>query len=141
MKKIFVSYLIALQLKEKEFHELCIGWWFIYSNTPQFHLIENDNGEDNNFKLDLSDSKASNTQQIEEDYKNSCSAPTYEQVIDWFKEKHNIEIWTVPLMQPSGLWYSYNIWNTKDDVKWTQQAEPTVAKALEKAFEIALKLI
>ncbi len=92
MKNLFVPYEIAKQLKEKGFNEKCLGWWFKYYDTANLHLVENDEGEDNNLKLDLSSSQAINARQLEQEYESSCSAPLYQQVIDWFREKHNILI-------------------------------------------------
>lgn len=65
MKHLFVPYEIALQLKEKGFDESCFGW---YSNK----------------KLTLF-GRTDASYQYE-----WINAPLYQQVIDWFREKHNI---------------------------------------------------
>jgi len=79
MKEQFVIYEIALKLKELGFDELCFGWWcWINGSVASFY----------NYKI-------SNPQLIElNNHKNNCSAPLYQQVIDWFREKYdyNLEI-------------------------------------------------
>lgn len=91
-KTLFIPYPLAILAKEKGFLDNCIGWWFNYSGEPRLHLVEDDEGENNNFELDLSDSQAINAQQLQDEYKSSCSAPIYQQIIDWLRITHNIHI-------------------------------------------------
>jgi len=63
MKKLFVSYELALQLKEKGFNEDCFGCYY-KDKTFAYH-------PDSDVYVD---------------------APLYQQVIDWFREKHDLHI-------------------------------------------------
>ena len=131
MKHLFVPYEIALQLKEKGFDELCFGWWcWINGNAAQYY-----------------DYKISNSQLIElNNHFNNCSAPLYQQVIDWlesekrllidiahhyyFSEK-SINTWHFEIMTRTGLLKSSFGDNDSDS-----RQEATL-----KAIEEALKLI
>ena len=94
---MFVPYEIAIKLKEKRFVEPCIGWWYNPTgNDPDLFLVEYGEAEDNNsVELDSEQEDMKdvvNWKQICEERKHSCSAPLWEQVIDWFRDKHQIEI-------------------------------------------------
>lgn len=92
MEEQFVTYEIALKLKELGFDEECLGY---YSNGMQdvyFKFFNND--EDSKF--------------LEQNYKD-FNAPLWQQVFDWFREKHKINI----LINPS--YACYNIKITKYD--------------------------
>lgn len=67
MEKQFVTYEIALKLNKLGFNEECLGYF--RNNTKSFHL-----GEDTRVQKD------------------SVLAPLWQQVVDWFREKHNIHI-------------------------------------------------
>ncbi len=75
MKHLFVSYKIAKQLKEKGFNEDCLAW---YTRVAE-----------NKYQLILENVIAEN---ILPQWNNSAVAPLYQQVIDWFREKHKIGI-------------------------------------------------
>lgn len=71
MENLFVSYEIALELKDKGFNKPCFGVW----NSRECSLY-----------IDL---------RYDTDQKNmpdGCKAPLYQQVTDWLRENHNIEI-------------------------------------------------
>lgn len=75
MKHLFVSYALALILKQKGFDESC------------FSAYRNEDGEELLLPIGKwfnSDSCGYNS--------HYCSAPVYQQVVDWFREKHNIHI-------------------------------------------------
>jgi hypothetical protein len=86
MKEQFVTYEIALKLKELDFNEECLCTYAVNGRRFQRNPSNNMAGEE-----------------IEEPYtwKNSLihksvmTAPLWQQVIDWFREKHNIiiEVW------------------------------------------------
>ena len=77
MKKQFVTYEIALKLKELGFDELCFGWWcWINGSIANFY-----------------DYKISNSQLIElNNHKNNCAAPLWQQAIDFLREKYLLHI-------------------------------------------------
>jgi hypothetical protein len=81
MKHLFVPYEIALILKEKSFDENCFAWY----HCPTTY----ENEELNKYTLKI-DRPPLNL------FKNGGGtlliAPLYQQVIDWFREKHNMNI-------------------------------------------------
>ena len=76
MKKQFVTYEVALKLKELGFDEECLGYF----------------GIQNELKIEISYNSDPNLIR-----RNFISAPLWQQVIDWFREKHNIYIYIKPV--------------------------------------------
>ena len=74
MKEQFVTYEIALKLKELGFDELCFGEYIIPEN-PELEIYQ-----DNDYNMYYDKPKS------------ICLAPLWQQVIDWFREKHNMSI-------------------------------------------------
>ena len=68
MKEQFVTYEIALKLKELGFDEECFG---LYKNKILFRYYETFTWND---------------------FSNSIKAPLWQQVIDWLREEHGIHI-------------------------------------------------
>ena len=79
MKKQFVPYEIALALKNKGFDELCFGFYFT-------HL------KDGEVELWIEPNERTNAYFIKAKANDCCVAPTYQQVIDWFRRKHRYHI-------------------------------------------------
>lgn len=143
MTKQFIPYEIAWKLKEIGFTEPCIGWWYNPTgNDPDLFLVEGREAEDNNSVVldpDREDMKdVVNWEQICESKKLSCSAPLWQQIIDWFREKHSIDI----LIEPAGVANMYSVFvknwiyeNEKD------RAMYTYPEARQAAIEYALTLI
>jgi len=71
MEKLFVSYEIALQLKEKGFNEPCLASYEKSNNKIEFNIVNSP------FQVKTDD---------------IWLTPLYQQVIDWFREKHRIII-------------------------------------------------
>ena len=141
MKHLFLPYEIALKLKDKRFDESCLASYKIrtYSVFKEGELYNNP-----------------------PDDKNSISAPLYQQVIDWFREKHDIiiqvDIYYNPYQLDTKL-YEWSISNKANNydgvienavsrigVKWQDKLEAYKLyhyyyEALNKAIEEALKLI
>ena len=76
MKEQFCSYEISLKLKELGFNEDCFGWYTSYASA---RLANNNKPFLGNYNPNT-------------DYKFGCFAPLYQQIIDWFREKHGIWI-------------------------------------------------
>lgn len=68
MEELFVSYKLAVELKELGFDEPCLGFWI---NDDEALIIE--------------ESKKSISE-------HTSQAPTYQQAIDWFQEEYDIYI-------------------------------------------------
>jgi hypothetical protein len=79
MNKEFVPYQEALALKELVFDEPCIA---TYTQSMRFNIYEQ-NG--------LSWSTMTNSNMIE--YPKACTAPLYQQVFRWFREKYGLSSW------------------------------------------------
>jgi hypothetical protein len=81
MEKEFVTYELALKLKQLGFDEPCFGKWLssLQSNWKDYELIlemgMNEEFEDNR-----------NVYLLQE----ACSAPTYSQAFRWFREKYSL---------------------------------------------------
>lgn len=83
----FVSYEIAKELKELEFDEPCLGYYsIIYNSVDQSYSGQLVLGEDPEYL----------TCQKKMHFilgQNILLAPLYQQCIDWFREKHGINIY------------------------------------------------
>lgn len=76
MKEQFVTYEIASKLKELGFDDECFGY---YSNKTSHHLYLECNYKEV-------------TDKINNPYTDIIKAPLWQQAIDWFRKKYNIEI-------------------------------------------------
>ena len=79
MKKEFATYEIALKLKELGFNEDCFGYFVI--NLQELIIV--------------------NTKKHKSDW--YISAPLWQQVIDWFREEHNIHLAVTSYTNPSKI--------------------------------------
>ena len=139
MNKQFVTYEIALKLKELGFNEKCLASYYT-------------DDERNYGKGDIYDCRRKLSSSIDFDpfkeefdnfYINSnetyyVSAPLWQQVIDWFREKHNmyIEITYEGGLQKDTSLYSFQIWsnqtsNKSDKMNYFKAREQAILKAIE----------
>lgn len=88
MKNLFVNYEIALKLKQLGFDEGCIAYYH-NRNEPYFceHL------DRSRFVINSTSEKIF--------YDSDCTAPLYQQVIDWFREEHNISVGVTTIFENS----------------------------------------
>jgi len=102
MEKEFVSYEIALALKELGFDEPCIMCYYGISNAD----------EDKRERLYLSSGmgKVCNSHLIEKE--NGITAPLYQQAFRWLRETHNID---VDVVRDSEVHY-------QDETRWIVKA-------------------
>ena len=75
MNNIFVTYDIALYLKNKGYNEECIAYYYPYTSGEFIHKI----GSVENINMDLYNLAL-------------VKAPTWQQVIDWLYQENNIFI-------------------------------------------------
>jgi len=124
MEKLFVPFELAKQLKEKGFNEPCLAL-FNNSNTP----IISGNTPVYNSKT--------------EDESIICS-PLYQQVVDWFREKHKIELSTTSWKKESAIggivWY-YSVNDIGKPCKFNCIDHETIYEALTGAINEAFKII
>ena len=102
MEKLFVTYSIAILLKELGFNEPCFGYYDEDNQLmsfPKLNVFWNDND-----KLSYNRSIKNIFNKNKSD-KLMCLAPTWEQVEDWLRDNHNIAIiWDIQ----SGSSCTYN---------------------------------
>lgn len=153
MKHLFVPYGIALQLKEKGFDEPCFAYYDeeVYNKEllsyNEFNLnisggrnIYHDgyhsitNSEIDEFGCFCEDEKTNEPYKI-------FTAPLYQQVVDWFDEKHHIFIQSGVYSELGYTQYSYLI-NRGDTTNLQFKGEfDSRYETLNAAIEEALKLI
>ncbi len=137
MKHLFVSYDIAKKLRNMKFDQDCFGTWNLFNSGPPLISI----GRTSFHKTYLESSTI-------------WVAPTYQQVTDWFRDKHQIfiDIQTDCTSYPK---FAFDIaiftGNPKDLAEkewgWELIRDPngylyrTYYEALDEAIESALKLI
>ncbi len=132
MKEQFVSYKIALALKEKGFEEYC------------FSAYRNTDGEESLLSL----SKWRNGEPYD-NHPEWCAAPLWQQVVDWFIEKYNlsIEVSFINIISMGAYGWSYQIiYASKErplpcDLGSFLPQFDTRKEALEFSINEALKLI
>lgn len=126
MKRLFVPYKLASQLKEKGFNEKCFTW---YLNKK----LEEDSTKFFFFTHSYRSHEGSKNVPAEK----FVSAPLYQQVIDWFRKRH-IRIVESPTSF-DGSWLI--ILDTKAPNKLKKNYEFQGFLSLDKTIEEALKLI
>lgn len=133
MKKLFVRYELANQLKEKGFNEPCLKK--SEHKKECGHKI-NGNCPLHNLHCGYPDCEIDKT--IE-----SIGLPLYQQVVDWFREKHNIFLMPAILtLDEKNPIYKCGIFSliTGDELA-TAEFDEDYYKSIIKAIEEALKLI
>lgn len=141
MKHLFVPYAIALALKAKGFDEECFS---AYRNEDNEELL-----------LPVGKWINSDACGYNSEY---CSAPLYQQVVDWFRDKHSIYVAVLPFRENDIMpqycielcWY-YSIVQddedlpdilcNEDDLGAHGDNYATPKEAYDEAFKEALKLI
>ena len=121
MNHLFVSYELALKLKEKGFDDECLGWIETdgYIFLPTFvRLVKNTNCHGSN-----------------------CAVPTYQQVVDWLREKHDINIIIDTNVSKSAMWYYALIKIETNIPTVNNNSYTTYYDALDKAIEETLELV
>ena len=132
MEELFVTYEIALKLKELGFDEECINeYWFTckklrfsFESVKNIYHYKRSNSDNNDISL--------------------ISAPLWQQVIDWFREKYNISLEIFTLSYHNSIQYCFNIKKLedttisvlhKDNVYYSSYYE-TRKQAILKAIEL-----
>ncbi len=122
MKHLFVPYETALQLKAKEFNEPCLKMWNV-TNFDEPWLGE----------------KGETSVQV--------NAPLYQQVIDWFREKHKLHVeasWQTTNDEINHKVTYWSMISKEDDLGFDTKEYfglNSYYEALDKAIEEAIKLI
>ncbi len=152
MKELFVTYAIAKALQEKDFYQSCFfANYFVFGDgkvrdskygqtEPELFICGRNSLESREEKLQMH-------------AYHDVSVPTHQQVIDWLRVKHNIEIVISPITLNTGRAYYvvlyYDVDGTMTDhpiYNWVGNETMgyktfTYLKAMEVAIEEAIKLI
>lgn len=150
MNKLFVPYELALLAKEKGFDEPCFAAWFKYTilNDKKIELTKPKDsiyGENFLFKNSLEIFIDNSISGKGDGAK--CSAPLYQQLVDWFREKHKLYIEVSWITTNDEINHKVNFWYmiTKEDVLEFDLESPkefdSYYEALNKALTEAFKLI
>lgn len=129
MKHLFVPYEIALQLKEKGFNEGCLAFY----KDKSLEFVCQDNDEEI-FCFNKTIDKRFPWTPIS----HITTAPLFQQIIDWFREKYNIDIHHVIV---AGMHYGYCLFKNRKRINKEQGFFISPKEALHQAIEEALKLI
>lgn len=147
MKELFIDYPEAIELKAFGFIEHCIALYYfpLFYSVPAFLYVE-DEPENNNIPLDLSESEAINDKALEEEYKNSCSAPTYEQAFEWIYEKYGLFA-NIQIGYGFPIWFSYQIvnrdkiWDSSDFFEKHPSSWSTILEAKRECLKRLIQII
>ena len=145
MEKQFVTYEIALKLKELGFNEKCLASYY----TDDERNYDKGDIYDCRRKLSSSIDFDPFKEEFDNFYINSnetyyVSAPLWQQVIDWFREKYNLDVYTEPTY--SLIEYSFKIISVQGKSKrqeyWDDMAKTykSYQEAREKAILKAIEL-
>jgi len=135
MEEQFVSYEIALQLKELGFDENClVGYQTVYGGKHELLMPVNKYCHLKYYKK----SAPCNEHVIQ--------APIWQQVIDWFREEHFIDISIVNTYRESGFeHYKYIIYKCNDTLiessykQYKNTREQAILKAIEYIKQPSIK--
>lgn len=141
IKKLFVPYSLSLLAKEKGFDEPCFG--FYDTQRDEFWLMES-----YTYLYDKSRKPLAFKQVLDCD----VTAPLYQQLIDWFREKHNLFIKIDNfLTEENTVDYDYCVCKCDADIDergnmqyiidFDSARSFTYYEALNKAIEEVFKLI
>lgn len=134
MKHLFVPYELALKLKEKGFDEPCFKYWYAETQTDTPYLTYTVYDEEL-YEQSFNGKFEGDEIQV--------SAPLYQQVIDWFREKHDLHIFLIGSMSRNKNEFCCEIVTVKKQTYlFTDKAYSSSPyyEALTKAIEEALKL-
>ena len=129
MNEQFCNYEISKKLKELGFEDECLGF---YSKHNQFHLISYGIVSYNNTHDSIC---------IHPLYKLDCAAPLWQQVIDWLREKHDIDVEIHSKFGQGNGWWSNLCYNSTRTETLNVGMFDNYCKAREQAILKALEII
>ncbi len=151
LKRMFVNDKIAKVLKEKGFNEPCFAYYRLnhVNDDYMFHIVGEYNGSSNDWYINYVGTGLTNSEMQRNPLgrlRQCFTAPLYQQVIDWFRDKHNLVV--EPYRKDSETFYKIHLYN---DLHWSivrnncnrPSLEVTVKEieAIEAGIIEALKLI
>lgn len=144
MKHLFIPYELAIIAKEKRFDEPCFATY--YKNNQELHGL---------VLRDIEDTSANCLDYHWENknvHESVICAPLYQQIVDWFREKHKIEFYILSTIRFEKKRYYYSAIHIKTDSNEKEVASMNIITSIEdtfidfylafnKAIEEAFKLI
>ena len=126
MKHLFVPYELALLAKENGFDEDCLAYWELFDNSWNGYgawggitvLYEEDD-----LRLILT------VNELKSYYRNLIKAPLYQQLIDWFREKHKIDVRVFPMYEQEDSYKTCWGWNITE-LEWGIDKEHHIANSV-----------
>lgn len=89
MDKLFVPYEIAKAVKELGFNESCFMYWRSeMDGSMQLFYHQDDHALDA-----IGSNNSDNARWVD------CTAPLFQQVIDWLRDEHNIDVYIIPVFR------------------------------------------
>jgi hypothetical protein len=144
MKEQFVDHEIAVLLKEKGFKGECMAYYEISIKAKK----DEHDGFSGPFgwkKGEVNFSKGyfenSGLPDNSNEYWLLCGAPLWQQAIDWFREKHSIDIMVRQIQLDGRAYYKITKIETEDRIKGYSNFCKSTYEAREKAIKHALTLI
>lgn len=138
MKKLFLPYELAVTAKEKGFDEPCFGQYLTKkSNNPgklyaaEVTCLINEEYQKDGYPdfFQVNNSGFESVPQY-------CAAPLYQQIVDWFREKHGIIVYAFSV---TVITHKAKIEGIKGE--WMGKDGGDYYEALTEAIEEAFKLI
>ena len=131
MENQFVTYEIALKLKELGFDEECLGFWYVSKINNSCIELRHGMCIFKSTSVELSK------------YPKNVLAPLWQQVIDWLREKQNICTNIEPITFDDEPTYVFEIINLKNGMLLNDINSSFIdsSEALEQAILEALELI
>jgi len=155
--KIFLTYKLSVIAQKKGFDEECIAWWekpyehkskkiiekfVINGNEPVVLSLESQKlKEDRPGMFAIQKNKNSTTPAW------TVTCPSYEQIIEWFVQKHNLNIVIFCNDTANMKFFNYHIWhsnvknNSAELYSENRKTKTSRFKALQLAIKEAFKLI
>lgn len=100
MKYLFVPYQLAILAKEKGFKEPCFGIFF--------------SDLENGWQFGFSPHHPNAT--------GTCMSPLYQQLVDWFREKHKVDCRVFPMFESEESYKTVWGWNVME-LEWGEDKE------------------
>lgn len=159
MKHLFIPYELAVIAKEKGFNEPCFAYFQLSHVTEEYKFFfvgYNDHNGDRCWYSNYVGIGLSNSEMDRNPVgrlKKCLTSPMYQQIVDWFREKHKIQIKIIAFTTESQVKWYYECQDltlvkskhTKEMVFKFKVPSPNISnsyyEALNKAIEEAFKLI
>lgn len=131
LKGMFVNEKIAKVLKELGFNESCFAYYRLnhVNDDYMFHIVGEWSGDNHDWYINYVGTGLTNNEMQRNPIgrlKQCFTAPLYQQVLQWFQEKHNLVI--EPYRQASETFYKIHLY---ENISWRIVADNRIRPSLE----------